>query len=78
MKPLGTLRYHKSGCQALAFAHSHHNRRDEGDGRTDVVDESDEEDEMSDAEKQERGRWLVAGAKDNRVSLWTLMKFGKE
>jgi hypothetical protein len=82
LKPLGTLHYHKSGCQALAFAHSHPSgtRPDtsrEGEGRVDDGSET-EDDDMSWEEKEERGRWLVSGAKDNRVSLWVLMSFERE
>ena len=68
LKPLGTLYYHKSGCQGLAFAHSYPHTEDDG---------SDEEDDLPAAEMEERGRWLLAGAKDNRVSLWVLMSFEK-
>jgi len=35
-----------------------------------------DEEEISKEEIEERTRWLVAGAKDNRVSIWTLMTFG--
>ncbi|KAJ7475767.1 WD40-repeat-containing domain protein [Mycena latifolia] len=54
LKPLGTLRYHKSGCQAVEFARS----ESTGGG-----EESDSEDEMTAGEREARGRWLAAGAK---------------
>jgi WD40 repeat protein len=68
LKPLGTLRYHKTGCQAVEFARSV--------DATPNADE-DEEDEMTTEEREARGRWLAAGAKDHRVSLWSLISFGK-
>ncbi|KAF8968172.1 WD-40 repeat-containing protein [Flammula alnicola] len=37
----------------------------------------DEDDEMTSEEKAERCRWLIAGAKDNRISIWSLMSFEK-
>ena len=37
----------------------------------------DEDEEMTVEEREARGRWLAAGAKDNRVSLWALISFGK-
>ncbi|KAJ7632862.1 WD-40 repeat-containing protein [Roridomyces roridus] len=64
LRPLGTLRYHKIGCQALEFARS-------------VDSEEDEDEEMSAAEREARGRWLAAGSKDHRVSLWALISFEK-
>ncbi|KAJ7227068.1 WD40-repeat-containing domain protein [Mycena pura] len=70
LKPLGTLRYHKNGCQAVEFAHQLH-----ATPATD--DEDDDDDELSMEEQEARGRWLAAGAKDHRVSLWTLISFEK-
>ncbi|KAJ7034964.1 WD-40 repeat-containing protein [Mycena alexandri] len=70
LKPLGTLRYHKSGCQAAEFARS-------VDVTTPAEADEDEDDEMTVEEREARGRWLAAGAKDHRVSLWTLISFEK-
>lgn len=66
LKPLGTLQYHKNGCQSVAFARSLD---------VPVVEEMDEE--MSEEEKEERSRWLIGGGKDGRVSIWVLMNFEK-
>ncbi|EAU85514.2 hypothetical protein CC1G_06415 [Coprinopsis cinerea okayama7 len=65
-KPLGTLKYHRTGCQALVFARS----IPLFDG---VNDEGDED--FDETDKANRARWLVAGGKDNRLSVWTLMDF---
>ncbi|KAJ7274518.1 WD40-repeat-containing domain protein [Mycena haematopus] len=70
LKPLGTLRYHKSGCQAVEFA-----RSVDADART--AEENGEDEEMTEEELETRGRWLAAGAKDRRVSLWALISFEK-
>ncbi|RPD61185.1 WD-40 repeat-containing protein [Lentinus tigrinus ALCF2SS1-7] len=73
-KPLGTLSYHKKSCQAVAVARSQPQLlpcTSEGGG------EGDEEDEMSEVEKEERARWLVSGGQDNRVAIWSLIEFGK-
>ncbi|KAJ7170586.1 WD-40 repeat-containing protein [Mycena crocata] len=67
LKPLGTLRYHKNGCQAVEFARS-----------VDVAvtpDEGSDDDELGAGEREARARWLAAGAKDHRVSLWALISF---
>ncbi|KAL0954817.1 hypothetical protein HGRIS_003762 [Hohenbuehelia grisea] len=66
MKPLGTLSYHKEGCQAVEFACPV--GKDCGDGTDDELDEED---------KEEKARWLVAGGKDTRISIWGLMSFTK-
>lgn len=73
LKPLGTLKYHKTGCQALEFARPLHTVLvlPVGDGG------DEDEDDMSEEEKVERARWLVGGGKDNRVSVWTLINFEK-
>lgn len=65
LKPLGTLKYHKVNCQAVSFARSNDSS----------PDHHDEEDDMTGTERAERRHWLVAGAKDNRVSIWTLIDF---
>ncbi|KAF8071996.1 WD-40 repeat-containing protein [Lyophyllum atratum] len=81
MKALGTLKYHKTGCQAVEFSRSLDTvtegtgNRGGGGGGEDDEDSSD--DEMGKDEKEERARWLVAGGKDNRVSIWSLMSFQK-
>lgn len=71
LKPLGTLRYHKSACQTLAFSRSLLGEID------DNAEKDDDDDEMSRVEKEERSRWLYAGAQDNRVSIWPLIAFDK-
>jgi hypothetical protein len=67
MKPLGTLKYHKTGCQVVEFA-----RKGEL-----VETHEDNEDEMNKDERAARMRWLVGGGKDNRISVWSLMRFTK-
>ena len=71
-KPLGTLKYHKSACQCLEFARS---IRVEENPEVEI--DSDDE-ELSNEEKLNRSRWLFAGGKDNRVSIWPLMSFDKQ
>ncbi|KAF4613712.1 hypothetical protein D9613_007781 [Agrocybe pediades] len=73
-KPLGTLKYHKTTCHCVEFARPFTSPGN-GDMNEDK-DDSDEED-ISYEEKMERSRWLVAGSKDNRVSIWSLMSFEK-
>ncbi|KAK7054709.1 Astra associated protein 1 Asa1 [Paramarasmius palmivorus] len=68
LKPLGTLKYHKSNCQAVEFARSIQER---------TPPEDDEDEEMTREELERRGRWLVGGAADNRISIWELMNFEK-
>ena len=42
------------------------------------MDDDDEEDEgFSNSEIQARKRWLIAGGKDGRISVWELMDFAK-
>ena len=72
-KPLGTLKYHKSACQCLEFARS---IRVEENPDAEEIDSDDEE--LSSEEKLNRSRWLFAGGKDNRVSIWPLMSFDKQ
>ncbi|KAJ6531705.1 hypothetical protein B0H19DRAFT_966506, partial [Mycena capillaripes] len=71
LKALGTLRYHKTGCQAVEFA------RAVDAVETDAEEDEDEDEEMSAEEREVRGRWLAAGAKDHRVSLWALISFSR-
>ena len=82
LKPLGTLNYHKDGCQAVIFARSLHHIALSADVLVDVAEEptsvasgGSDEDEMDEEEKMARTRWLVGGGKDHRVSIWTLMSF---
>ncbi|KAF9061925.1 WD-40 repeat-containing protein [Rhodocollybia butyracea] len=65
-KPLGSLRYHKEGCQALSFATSFH-----------AGSSQDLDDDLDNEEKLKRGRWLVSGGKDKRVAIWELISFEK-
>lgn len=73
MKPLGTLKYHKTGCQVLEFARS----IVMAPTSLEAGEDDDSEDEMSEKEKAEHGRWLVGGGKDSRISVWSLMSFTK-
>lgn len=77
LKPLGTLKYHKTACQCLEFARqvSSAGAPEETSDHAEV-DEDDGE-EMSAAEIEERGRWLVTGSKDSRVAIWSLLSFDK-
>ncbi|CAL1716304.1 unnamed protein product [Somion occarium] len=70
LRPLGTLDYHKKGCQTLAFAHSRE--------AAETIHDNEDEDEMSPEEREERGRWLAAGSQDNRVSIWPLISFSRQ
>ncbi|KAF5359701.1 hypothetical protein D9756_003344 [Leucocoprinus leucothites] len=73
LKPLGTLRYHKSTCQAVEFARS----TDGDQPEVQPQNEDGSDDEMSSEEKTKRSRWLLGGGKDCRVSIWSLIKFSK-
>jgi len=68
-KPLGTLAYHSKNCQAVAFANSNPPSL--------RIASDEEDDEMTEEEKEARSRWLAAGSQDNRLSIWELMEFGK-
>ncbi|KAH6913058.1 WD-40 repeat-containing protein [Coprinopsis sp. MPI-PUGE-AT-0042] len=70
-KPLGTLKYHKASVQAMAFARPLIEPGGEGNG----LRKEDDEDDFDTADKANRARWLIAGSKDNRVSIWSLMDF---
>ena len=87
-KPLGTLDYHKNGVQALTFARNPPPREEgEAGSRSDVAPASveegdgagddDEDEELSNSEMEARKRWLVAGGKDGRISVWELIDFAK-
>jgi len=71
-KSLGTLQYHKSACQCLEFA-----RSIQVEENPDVEESDSDDEDLSKEEKLDRSRWLVAGGKDNRVSIWSLMSFEK-
>jgi len=77
-KPLGTLKYHKLACQCVEFARACEAgfTNNKGSDLTVDDDESDDED-MTPQERIKRTRWLIAGSKDNRVSIWSLMSFEK-
>ena len=68
LKPLGTLTYHTGTCYAIAFAHNISGK---------ATQPEDEDEELTEAEKQARSRWLVSGGNDSRISLWELMSFEK-
>ncbi|KAG2343527.1 WD-40 repeat-containing protein [Suillus weaverae] len=75
-KLLGTLVYHKQGCQAVTFACA----MDPPFGNASFLEEDDssgDEDEMTIEEKHARARWLIAGSADAKVSIWALMSFEK-
>lgn len=73
LKPLGTLRYHKTGCQAILFAHPHSDGSAGGmPAESDESNDSDDEADMAD-----RQRWVIAGGKDSRLSIWSLASFVK-
>jgi hypothetical protein len=71
LKALGTLEYHKTGCQVVAFARS-----------DPVIEgtpmEEDNDNDMDETERDARKRWLVGGGKDGRVSIWALIDFEKK
>jgi len=72
-KPLGTLKYHKTACQSLEFARSIQIEENPG-----VDGNGPEDEELSGEERLNRSRWLVAGGKDNRVTIWPLMSFDQQ
>ncbi|TBU32609.1 WD-40 repeat-containing protein [Dichomitus squalens] len=74
-KSLGSLVYHKKNCQSVAFARSH--PADPLNTATVSAEGYEDDDEMSEAEKQERTRWLVSGGQDSRVVVWSLIDFGR-
>ena len=77
LKPLGTLDYHKGGCQTVIFARSlQQTALVSNVGQELTSDDSEDEDEMNEEEKRTRTRWLVGGGKDHRVSIWVLITFG--
>ncbi|KAJ3995642.1 WD-40 repeat-containing protein [Lentinula boryana] len=75
LKPLGTLKYHKDGCQALSFATMI--STDPGSRYKEQDQDADEDEDMLDEEKMQRGRWLMSGGKDNRIAIWELISFEK-
>ncbi|KAJ4487745.1 WD40-repeat-containing domain protein [Lentinula aciculospora] len=75
-KPVGTLEYHKDGCQALSFATSA--STDSGSQYKELEElHEDEDEDMLDEEKLKRSRWLVSGGKDKRIAIWELISFEK-
>jgi len=46
-------------------------------GGGDAAGDDEEEDEFGNSEFEARKRWLVAGGKDGRISVWELMDFAK-
>jgi ASTRA-associated protein 1 len=74
LKPLGTLHYHKGGCQAIGFAKT---RFKELSGYAKEGDEAESDEELDEGDKRKRGQWLVSGGKDNRIAIWPLMSFTK-
>ncbi|KAF9474246.1 WD-40 repeat-containing protein [Pholiota conissans] len=79
LKPLGTLKYHKSACQCVEFAHQISTSTEQTSpiDAEEASDSEDEDEEMGPQEKAERARWLVSGSKDSRVAIWSLLNFGK-
>ncbi len=67
-KSLGTLKYHKTGCQAVAFVRTLSAYQ---------ADEDEDDDVMSKQELEERSRWLIGGAKDKLITIWSLMAFDR-
>lgn len=65
-KSLGTLAYHKEGCNAIAFAY----------GAANNV--SGSEDKFDGDELEVKSRWLATGGKDGRVAIWKLKDFLKK
>ncbi|KAG1790137.1 WD-40 repeat-containing protein [Suillus plorans] len=70
LKLLGTL-----VCQTVTFA-SHIDRVPLG-GDLKEGDSCSDEDEITVEEKHARGRWLIAGSTNAKVSIWALMDFEK-
>ncbi|PPQ95710.1 hypothetical protein CVT26_008353 [Gymnopilus dilepis] len=77
-KPLGTLKYHKLACQCIEFARAWTGEGGNKDGRAVPEEEESDDDDLTVEEKIKRARWLIAGSKDNRVSIWSLMSFEKQ
>lgn len=64
-KSLGSLAYHREGCFCVAFSHPVE------DGSCAPEDPS-EALAMTKDELAQRARWLAAGSKDSRISIWQL------
>lgn len=73
MKSLGTLTYHKTSISALDFAKTEQLKKVNR-----MVVSSDSEDDFTEAERENRSRWLVAGSADNKITIWSLMDFGRQ
>lgn len=74
-KSLGILKYHKLAAQCLEFARDIVISVEVNKSHSEVPN-YDEED-MDTSDRLERSRWLVAGSKDCRVSIWSLISFAK-
>ncbi|EJD06942.1 WD40 repeat-like protein [Fomitiporia mediterranea MF3/22] len=68
-KSLGTLSYHTKNCQAVAFAHSNPQQ---------FPETSEDDDELTEEEREGRSRWLAVGSQDHRLTIWELISFRKE
>jgi hypothetical protein len=75
-KSLGTLEYHKDGCQSLAFARVPETFKSDDTQDISAADDSEDED-MSEEDKAKRSRWLASGGKDTQVAVWALISFDK-
>ena len=67
----------------MAFAHPIGAcRREQGHiaGKTGVLqhDDIDADDELTEREKVARGKWLVCGSEDHRMSIWELITFERK
>ena len=71
-KSLGTLAYHRESLSALAFA-----SQIDDSSENETIDE-DNIVPMSKEEILQRSRWLAAGGKDSRVSIWSLISFERQ
>jgi ASTRA-associated protein 1 len=69
LRPLGTLAYHRDGCQAVAFAHNYTSAQEKH------AQGGEEEDSDEEEAQKERARWLASAGKDGRIALWPLMEF---
>jgi ASTRA-associated protein 1 len=63
-KSLGTLRYHRTSCQTVAFAHHYPES---------ILSKDDSDHDR----KLEIRHWLIAGGKDGRISIWNLSDLGR-
>lgn len=61
----------------MEFARSLEYTKKVEDGGFESDDNTYDDEETGPEEKLERSQWLIAGAKDNRISIWHLMSFQK-